>query len=102
MDAVATVASTVVSLLEAILPTIGATTPVGLAIDVLEQIVPLAIADGPTVIADVQAIIADIKGGATPLTIAQIEQLQASEAQIDAAFDAANAAAGGPAPPAAS
>ena len=93
-----TLASSIVALLTEILPTIGAAgTSVETVISVLMQLIPVAVQEGETLVAPIKNIIAALSGN-DAVTPAQLTTLQALDAQVDAAFEAAAAAAGAPAP----
>lgn len=91
----------VLNVLTTLLPLIGTATAgapnVGSVLAILEQFVPLAINEGPALVAPIQKFIADLKSTGTPTDV-ELAQLDAYDDQLDAAFEAAAAAAGDPAP----
>ncbi len=71
-----------------LVPAIGGTTStVGMIIETLTEVVPLVVKEYQDVAPLIKNIIAALKGG--EVTQDQLDQLDALEAQIDAAFDAA-------------
>ena len=81
-------ASSVIALLTEILPTIGGASPsVGTVIAVLTQLIPVAVQEGQALVAPIKGIIAALSAG--PVTAAELTTLQALDAQVDAAFEAA-------------
>jgi hypothetical protein len=70
---------------------------VGNFITLLEQILPLAENEVASLVPSIQNIIAALQGSGA-VTAAQVTALQSLSAQYDAAFEAAAAAAGDPAP----
>ncbi len=89
----------VVALLTSLLPTItaaaGASSVVDNIVTTLINLIPLLANVGTELIAEVQNIIAVVKGSGA-VTPAQMAALQAAEVQLDASFEAAATAAGDP------
>lgn len=84
MNAILTSLLTLVSNL---VPTIGGTTStVGMVINTLTEVVPLVVKEYEDVAPFVKNIITALKNG-SEVTQDQLDQLDALEAQIDAAFD---------------
>ena len=94
------------TLIQGLLPEINAgaaaTSIASGVITSLESLVPVVIDQAPEFISEIQSIIANVKNSGVPLTQDQLTSLDALSAKCDAAFEAANAAAGGPADPSAS
>ncbi len=96
-----TAVQTILALVAGLLPELGAgsTSAVAKVLSALQIVVPILAAEASALLEEVEGVIAALRNGATPLTKAQIDQLVAMEAQIDAAFDAdANAAGAAPTP----
>lgn len=79
------------SLLTGAVPSL-ATGTTGLIISGIEQLVPIIIKDAPQFISQIKALIAAISSR-DDITDDQLKQLQANEALLDAAFEAAARAA---------
>ena len=65
----------------------------GSIIALLTQLLPMAIADAPNLIASIKSMIASLSSSAT-VTPADLAQLQQLDTQCDAAFEAAAVADG--------
>jgi len=91
----ATLITAVIALIEQFLPMLGTSaataTMIETIIAALEQIVPLVIEFVPVAVTSVQNIIALLKGDST-VTVEQWARLDAIDAQLDTANDAAIAA----------
>ena len=98
----ASIATVVVTMLTDMLPLLSqlAPTALGSTIAALEQILPVAIKEAQDIVPEIQAIVAELTTNAA-ITPAQAATLAALDAQCDAAFEAAAAAAGQPANPSA-
>jgi predicted histidine transporter YuiF (NhaC family) len=90
-----TLATSVIALLTEILPTVGVGTSVGTVITTLTQLIPVAVSEGQALLTPIKNIIAALSGN-DAVTPAELTQLQALDAQTDAAFEAAAKAAGAP------
>lgn len=84
-----TVATILVQLLGTIASTATGSTQVAAVISALENLIPALVGELAALITPVQNIIAALQQGSAPLTATQITQLQALDAQCDAAIDAA-------------
>lgn len=97
--------TTLLALIEGLLPELpamgGATAIIDKIIASLISVIPIIAQTAPSLIASVKGIIAALQSSG-PATPDQIAQLQALDAQCDAAFEAAANAAGLPAPGASS
>ena len=98
-----TVISAIIAMIEQIIPLLGTsaatTTMITTIIDTLTKILPLIIDFVPTVYQSIKNIIAALSNDPST-TPAQWTALQALDAQVDTAFDAAAAAVDPDAPPA--
>lgn len=100
----ATAIETLLTLIEGLLPELGVSSAANVVNQILNAlivIVPIIAQNAQNFLTPVKNIIAALQssGAVTP---AQMSALQALDAQVDAAFEAAATAAGQPAPPAAS
>ena len=87
----ATAIQAILQIIEGVLPEVQASTSLQSIIGGLEQIIPIVIAEAKQLLAPVQNILSALssKGGLTP---EQIAAVQALNAQVDAAFVAADEA----------
>jgi hypothetical protein len=83
---------TLLSVITDILPIIGTvatgSTSIEKVVTLLEQVVPVAVTEFSTLLAPIQNIIAALSSNSTT-TATQLAALQALDAQLDAAFEAA-------------
>lgn len=81
--------TSLLTLVSSLVPTIGGTaSTVGMVINTLTEVVPLVVKEYQDVAPFVKNIITALKNG-SEVTQDQLDQLDALEAQIDAAFDTA-------------
>ena len=102
MPALGSVVQVLLTLVGGLLPTLGVSSTgiVAQVIAGLENIVPVLAGQASTLLTEVQGIIGALRNGSTPITVDQMDRLDALEAQIDAAFEADAVAAGAPPDPA--
>ena len=84
--------TSLIALLQALIPSLGAIGATGPIIAALEAWLPLIIQEAPVMISTVQNIIAALEGSGQ-LTPEELAKVVAMKATADAAFDAAAAAA---------
>lgn len=83
-----TAISLVLGILQKVVPALSGSTIVGQVVAGVAELAPIVIKEAPIAWAQLQSIIADLKGNAD-ITDAQLQTLQATEAAGDAAFEAA-------------
>lgn len=102
MPTILSAVQVLLSLVSTILPKVGVS-PTGIVADIisgLQNIIPTLVAEAPVLLTQVQDLIASLRNGSTPLTVEQMDQLDAFEAILDAKFEADAVAAGAPPDPA--
>lgn len=82
----------IIPLIEALIPSLGTTGIAAQIITALTAIIPVAIQEAEDILPEIKNIIAEVSNSGA-VTAAQVAQLQTLDAQVDAAFDAAAAAA---------